>query len=113
VVLPPDGEGREAIRRLRGRSAERLDLAKIARATDGMSGADLALVCEQATETAMEDSMASGRVAPITQRQLLDAAKSVRPSIGERMETAKNYALYGNEAGAYDELAPHLKKRRR
>ncbi|WP_275002436.1 AAA family ATPase [Promicromonospora iranensis] len=115
LVLPPDVEGREAILRLhlRGRPAERLDLAKIARATDGLSGADLALVCEQATETAMEESMASGRVVPITQRQLLESARSVRPSIGEWMETAKNYALYGNEAGAYDELAAYLKKRRR
>jgi SpoVK/Ycf46/Vps4 family AAA+-type ATPase len=115
LVLPPDVEGREAILRLhlRGRPAEKLDLAKIARATDGMSGADLALVCEQATETAMEESMASGRVVPITQRQLQEAAKSVRPSIGEWMETAKNYAMYGNEAGAYDELAAYLKKRRR
>jgi SpoVK/Ycf46/Vps4 family AAA+-type ATPase len=114
LVLPPDVEGREAILRLhlRGRPTERLDLAKIARATDNMSGADLALVCEQATETAMEESMESGRVVPITQRHLQVAARSVRPSIGEWMETAKNYARYGNEAGAYDELAAYLKKRR-
>ncbi|WP_108491260.1 AAA family ATPase [Promicromonospora sp. AC04] len=115
LVLPPDVESREAILRLhlRGRPVERLDLAKIARASDGMSGADLALVCEQATETAMEESMAAGRVVPITQRHLQEAAKSVRPSIGEWMETAKNYAMYGNDAGAYDELAVYLKKRRR
>lgn len=114
LVLPPDAESREAILRLhlRGRPADRLDLAKIARATDGMSGADLALVCEQATETAMGESMAAGRVLPITQRHLQDAARSVRPSIGEWMETAKNYATYGNDAGAYDELAVYLKKRR-
>ncbi|GGP75546.1 cell division control protein 48 CDC48 [Saccharothrix coeruleofusca] len=115
LVLPPDAQAREAILRLhlRGRPTERLDLAKIAKGTDGMSGADLALVCEQATETAMEESMASGRVQPITQRHLQDAARSVRPSIGEWMETARNYALYGNDAGAYDELAAYLKKRRR
>jgi hypothetical protein len=29
------------------------------------------------------------------------------------METAKNYALYGNDSGAYDELAAYLKRRRR
>ncbi|WP_447007155.1 AAA family ATPase [Saccharothrix isguenensis] len=115
LVLPPDVEAREAILRLhlRGRPTERLDLGKIAKGTDGMSGADLALICEQATETAMEASMASGRVQPITQRHLQEAAKSVRPSIGEWMETARNYAMYGNDAGAYDELAAYLKKRRR
>ncbi|QFZ19558.1 AAA family ATPase [Saccharothrix syringae] len=115
LVLPPDAEAREAILRLhlRGKPAERLDLARIAKVSDGMSGADLALVCEQATETAMEESMATGRVRPITQRHLQDAVKSVSPSIGEWMETARNYALYGNDAGAYDELAAYLKKRRR
>lgn len=115
LVLPPDTAAREAILRfhLRGRPTEKLDLGKIAKATDGMSGADLALLCEHATETAMEGSMASGELQPITQRHLQDAARSVQPSIGDWMETARNYALYGNEAGTYDELAAYLKKRRR
>ncbi|XVV06111.1 AAA family ATPase [Actinosynnema sp. CA-248983] len=115
LVLPPDVEAREAILgfHLRGRPTERLDLGKIAKATDGMSGADLALICEQATESALDETMSSGRHSPITQRHLQEAAKSVRPSIGEWMETARNYALYGNDAGAYDELAAYLKKRRR
>ncbi|NUT94816.1 MAG: AAA family ATPase [Saccharothrix sp.] len=115
LVLPPDAEARESILRfhLRGRPTERLDLARIAKATEGMSGADLALVCEQATENALDETMASGRHSPITQRHLQEAARSVRPSIGEWMETARNYALYGNDAGAYDELAAYLKKRRR
>ncbi|GAA0252190.1 ATP-binding protein [Saccharothrix mutabilis subsp. mutabilis] len=115
LVLPPDVEAREAILRfhLRGRPVERVDLGKIAKATEGMSGADLALVCEQATESALDETMSSGRHSPITQRHLAEAARSVRPSIGEWMETARNYALYGNDAGAYDELAAYLKKRRR
>lgn len=115
LVLPPDVEAREAILafHLRGRPTERLDLGKIAKATDGMSGADLALICEQATESALDETMSSGRHSPITQRHLQEAARSVRPSIGEWMETARNYALYGNDAGAYDELAAYLKKRRR
>ncbi|CAL9566927.1 ATP-dependent zinc metalloprotease FtsH [Actinosynnema sp. ALI-1.44] len=115
LVLPPDAEAREAILgfHLRGRPVERVDLGKIAKATDGMSGADLALVCEQATESALDETMSSGRHSPITQRHLAEAARSVRPSIGEWLETARNYALYGNDAGAYDELAAYLKKRRR
>ncbi len=115
LVPPPDQGAREAILEfhLRGKPTERLTLAKIAKSTDGMSGADLALICEQSTETAMDQSMTSGRIQPITQRHLEDAARSVRPSIGEWLETARNYALYGNESGTYDELAAYLKKRRR
>ncbi|MBC6445741.1 ATP-binding protein [Actinokineospora xionganensis] len=115
LVLPPDAAAREAILRfhLRGRPTERLDLAKLAKLTDGRSGADLALICEQATEVAMDGSLTAGRLEPISQRHLEDAARAVRPSIGEWMETARNYALYGNDTGAYDELAAYLKKRRR
>ena len=115
LVLPPDAEAREAILRvhMRGRPSEPLDLRSLAKSTQGFSGADLALACEQATEVAMEASMEAGTVQPITQRQLADAVRSIRPSIGEWMETAKNYALYGNDTGAYDELAAYLKRRRR
>jgi AAA+ superfamily predicted ATPase len=115
LVLPPDLDAREAILRfhLRGRPAGQLDLARLAKATEGYSGADLALICEQATEAAMEESMGSGQVRPITQRQLAEAVSSVRPSIGEWVETARNYAAYGNDSGAYDELAAWLKRRRR
>ena len=115
LVLPPDVEARVAILafHLRGRPTGPLDLGKLAKGTEGFSGADLALVCEQATEQAMEASMTSGQMQPITQQQLVEAARSVRPSIGEWMETARNYALYGNDSGAYDDLAAYLKKRRR
>jgi hypothetical protein len=43
------------------------------------------LACEQATESAME----AGTVQPVSQRQLVDAVRSIRPSFGEWMETAK------------------------
>jgi SpoVK/Ycf46/Vps4 family AAA+-type ATPase len=115
LVLTPDADAREVILsvHLRGRPAEPLDLRSLAKATQGFSGADLALACVQATESAMEASMNSGAVQPITQQQLADAVRSIRPSIGEWMETAKNYALYGNDSGSYDELAAYLKHRRR
>jgi SpoVK/Ycf46/Vps4 family AAA+-type ATPase len=115
LVLPPDVEARTAILgfHLRGRPAEPFDLRPLAKATEGFSGADLALACEQATEAAMEVSMESGTVQPITKRQLTEAIQSIRPSIGEWLETARNYALYSNDSGTYDELATYLKRRRR
>lgn len=115
LVLPPDPEAREAIFRLqlRDKPQDRLDLAKLARATSGFSGADITLVCEQATEAAMEASMQSGSLRPIRQRDLLDAIGQNRTSITEWLETARNYALYSNESGVYDELAAYLKQRKR
>lgn len=115
LVLPPDREAREAIfgLQLRGRPCEKLDFGKLGKATEGFSGADIGLVCEQATEEAMEASMSSGDMRPISMAQLLEAARDVRPSIGEWMETARNYALYSNSSGEYDELVAYFKKRRR
>jgi SpoVK/Ycf46/Vps4 family AAA+-type ATPase len=115
LVLPPDRPAREAILRthLRGRPQADLDLARIAKRTDGWSGADLALICEQATESAMDASLEAGEVRPITQADLDQAAGSVRPSIKSWMETAKNYATFSNGDGAYDDLAAYLSGRRR
>jgi SpoVK/Ycf46/Vps4 family AAA+-type ATPase len=114
LVLPPDGLAREAILRLhlRGKPTEALDLGRVVRATDGLSGADLALICDHATEQAMAASMTAGEVRPIRQGDLLDAVRDVRPSVQPWLETARNFAIYGNEAGAYDELLAYLKRRR-
>jgi SpoVK/Ycf46/Vps4 family AAA+-type ATPase len=115
LVLPPDREAREAILRLhlRGRPVERLDLSKIAKATDGYSGADLALLCEEATETAMTDSLDSGTVRLINQRDLERALHRVHPSIESWLATAKNFAIYSDDAGRYDELLDYLKRSKR
>lgn len=115
LVLPPDEEAREAIlgSHLRGRPVEAVDLGRLARQTDGYSGADLAMICDAATEAAMETSLARGRVCPISQSQLVEATHGVRPSIGEWMEAARNYALFSNESGAYDELVAYLERKRR
>ena len=37
------------------------------------------------------------------------AIREVRPSIGPWVDVARNYAIYANEGGAYDELAAWLK----
>jgi AAA+ superfamily predicted ATPase len=113
LVLPPDAPAREAILglHLAGKPTEKLDLGRIVRSTDGYSGADLALVCDQATERAMEASLRTGVTHPVTQADLVDAAKQVRPSVGPWLDTARNFALYANEGGTYDDLLPYLKRR--
>ncbi|UAL28809.1 AAA family ATPase [Nocardioides rotundus] len=115
LVLPPDTEAREAILRthLRDRPVERIDTRKLAKATDGFSGADLAHLAESASENALMDSVGTGRARMITMADFDAALAEVRPSIGPWMETARNVALYANASGEYDDLAKWLRKSRR
>ena len=115
LVLPPDRDAREAILRthLRDRPIERIDTGRLARATDGFSGADLAHLCESAAEVALMDSVESGTVRMITMADFEVALADVRPSTGPWMDTARNVALYANASGEYDDLAKWLRKQRR
>ncbi|MBS2963150.1 ATP-binding protein [Actinocrinis puniceicyclus] len=114
LVLPPDQCAREAILRhhLKGRPVAKIDLAAAAKRTEGYSGADLAHVCETAAERALLDSAVSGTVRMIEMRDVEAALHEVRPSAGPWLESARNVALFANEAGAYDDLLDYLKKRK-
>ena len=115
LVLPPDEPAREAIFRFHLASkpgAAELDVRQFAKSTDGYSGADIALICRSATENALERSMANGALSPITSRDVARAIKDVRPSTTAWLEAARNYALYANDSGDYDELAVHLRQRK-
>ncbi|MFV0260295.1 MAG: AAA family ATPase [Acidimicrobiales bacterium] len=115
IVLPPDAAARQAIleTHLRDRPTERLDLAKVAANTDGLTGADLALICDSATELAIDRSLSSGSVEPITMKDLKAAVSESRTSIEPWFETARNYATYSNQSGQFDELLAYLRRRRR
>jgi SpoVK/Ycf46/Vps4 family AAA+-type ATPase len=114
LVLPPDEEARQAIFRyhLRSRPVANVDLGRLARKTDGYSGADLAYICENAAERALLDSARSGTARMIGMEDLEEAVGDVKPSIGPWLETAKNVAQFANEGGTYDELLTYLRKRR-
>jgi SpoVK/Ycf46/Vps4 family AAA+-type ATPase len=114
LVLPPDRDARAAIvaYHLRDRPVAGIDLKRIVAATEDFSGADLAHLCDTAAEEAMHDSISTGTVRMIEQRDFEVALREVKPSTGPWMATARNVALFGNEGGAYDELAAYLKKRK-
>ena len=114
LVLPPDLEAREAILRshLKDRPVAGVDLGKLARATDGYSGADLAHVCESAAEMALMDSARTGSVRMIQMRDLEVALQQVGPSVGPWLESARNVALFANASGDYDDLLTYLKRRK-
>ncbi len=113
LLLPPDAEARAAILRhhLDGRPVAEIDFGELARASEGFSGADLRLACEDAAERALAEAIRTSVSQPITAEQLRAAIKSVRPSTGPWLESARNHVRYANSSGEYDELAAYLRKR--
>jgi SpoVK/Ycf46/Vps4 family AAA+-type ATPase len=113
LVLPPDDEARETIigLQLRDRPVEGVDPRKLAKRTDGFSGADIAAACEAAAELAMEESIASGNTRTIQQRDLERAVKQAQPSTTAWFQVAYNYAMFANEGGAYDDLLAYIRKK--
>lgn len=114
LVLPPDAPARESILRLNSedRPLAGVDFAAIVSKTEDYSGADLAHLCDSAAELALEDSLATGKVRPISGTDFKQALKDVRPSVRPWFETARNYALYSNEGGLYDDLLDYMRSRR-
>ena len=114
LVLPPDAAAREGVFRyhLKDRPVAGIDLAKLARRTDGYSGADIAHICETAAERALMDSVRRGEPRMIGTPDLEAAIAEVKPSLGAWFDVARNVALFANEGGTYDDLAAYLRKRR-
>lgn len=113
LVLPPDALAREAILNfhLRGRPVdETVDVAAIAKQTNEYSGADIAHLVESAAELAMEESLETGNVRSISQIDFKRAVREVKPSTRPWFEIAKNYALFANDGGIYDDLLEYLKE---
>ena len=109
-VPPPDAEGRAAILRilLSGKPVDRIDYDYLARKTNQFSGADLESVVDIAIESKLQQAMVEGIPKPLTTKDLTKAAKQVRPSTTEWFSTAKNYAMFSNESGAYDDILEYL-----
>jgi SpoVK/Ycf46/Vps4 family AAA+-type ATPase len=110
----PDAEARAAIVRLnlRDRPVERIDPAAVAKRTDGFSGADVAHVCDTATQLAMADSLRAGHVRPVRMGDIDSALRQIKPSAGPWFDTARNVVEFANGDGTYDELSTYLRRRK-
>lgn len=110
-VPPPDREARASILQihLAGKPAEDIDFDHIAKKTDGFSGADLKGVVDHAIEQKLRDAIREGTPKPLTTRDIVNAAGTLKPTTREWFSTAKNYALYSNQGGAYDDILNYLK----
>ena len=114
LVLPPDEEARYAIfwHHLKNRPVSGIDLAWLAQHSDGLTGADIAGVCEQATEAALAESMRTERVRMITMRDLQRVLRRTRPSCGAWFSSARNVVAYANNDGEYDDLRRYMAARK-
>lgn len=110
-VPPPDAEARAAILRLlcRGKPVEDIDYDHLAKKTENFSGADLMAVVDVAIEKKLAEAMKVGIPKPLTTKDLASAAGGVKPSTKEWFSTARNYALYANEGGLYDDILKYMK----
>lgn len=110
-VPPPDEPARESILRvmLTDKPVDRIDYATVAKKTEGFSGADLKAVVDRAIEDKLDEAMKKGGLVPVTTKDLAKAAKNVKPSTADWFATAKNYAMYANQGGLYDDILDYLK----
>ncbi len=109
-VPPPDEPARKAVVEVmaKDKPVGQLDAAKLAAKTKDFSGADLKAVFDITIERLMERAMKEGGIVPISTGELLDSAKQVKPSTRAWFESAKNYALYANQGGFYDDVLDYL-----
>jgi AAA+ superfamily predicted ATPase len=110
-VPPPDLTARAAVLRIlcQGKPVQNIDHEHVAKKTDQFSGADLKSVVDVAVEAKLREAIKAGAPRPLTTKDLVAAAATIKPSTREWFATARNYALYSNQGGIYDDILKHLK----
>jgi hypothetical protein len=69
-------------------------------------------LCESAAEVALEESLSRGVARPIGTDDFRRALREVRPSTRPWFETARNFAMFANESGIYDDLLAYMRANR-
>lgn len=110
-VPPPDLQARAAILRVlcRHKPIADIDYEYLSKKSDRFSGADLQAVIDLAVERKLQEAIKQGIPKPLTTKDLLAAVTSIKPSVSEWFSTARNYAVYSNENGIYDDILNYLK----
>ncbi len=110
-VSPPDVEARSSILNImmEDKPSGSIDFGKLAKKTPEFSGADLQAMIDISIEGKLEQAFESGVPQPIETNDLLRACKQMVPSTKEWFTKARNYAIYANESGLYDDVLKYLK----
>lgn len=111
-VPPPDAAARAAILRLqcKGKPMEEIDFEHLGKKAENFSGADLKAVVDVAVERKLQEALKSGVPKPLTTKDLAAAIGTLKPTTKEWFATARNYALYSNQGGIYDDILQYLKR---
>ncbi|GEP41093.1 ATP-binding protein [Brevifollis gellanilyticus] len=109
-IPPPDEPGRTSIIEVmaQGKPISDLDPRALAKKCENFSGADLKAVFDLATEEVLNQAMRTGKVIPLNTKDLIKAAASHKPTTKAWFESAKNYAMYSNQGGFYDDVLKYL-----
>lgn len=109
-VAPPDDLARKEIFELvlKEKPTDKIDCEKLSKTAKGFSGADINAVIDVAIEEKLQESFKTGKLEPLSTKTILKAIKKVKPSTKEWFNSAKNYALYSNDSGLYDEILNYL-----
>ncbi|MEL6866976.1 MAG: AAA family ATPase [Bacteroidota bacterium] len=110
-VPPPDEAARAAILKLKmkDKPSSVIDFTGIARKTEHFSGADIDAIIDMAIESKLEAAFSDGVPKPLDTKDLLNAAKKHKSSTKEWFSTAKNFAMFANDGGLYDDILSYLK----
>jgi transitional endoplasmic reticulum ATPase len=110
-VSPPDDVAREAIleMKLKDKPIAQLDYKQLAKKLDHFSGADIEALIDITVEEKLEQAFNDGVIKNIETKDLINAIKKLKPSTQEWFATAKNFALFANDAGLYDDVLTYLK----
>lgn len=111
-VPPPEESERATILQLKlaGKPLSPLDLSKIAKETKHFSGADLEQIVKDAVEGALERTLETGEIQPISQYDLKKASKHRKATTLDWFATAKNYATFSDVNQDYQIVLDYMKQ---
>jgi len=110
-VAPPDEKAKAEIFRihLANKPTQVIDYVALSKASKEFSGADIQAVIDKAVEKKLEASFKDGIPKPLTTKDILKSIKKTKASTKEWFASAKNYALYANDSGLYDDILTYMK----
>jgi len=110
-IPPPDVATRESILRLKlkNKPAGNIDYEGLSKKIDHYSGADIDAIIDIAIEIKLESAFEDGIPKPIETKDLVNAIKKHKASTQEWFTTAKNFAMFANDSGLYDDILAYLK----